>query len=106
MSNDKSTAIRTMVTAILIAEYQLISLVDGTHNDLKLRFKNAIASCRRVQEYFMKHPQSTPETRATFKQEFLGDEILLLSELLKVCFGLPADSIEDIIDAIKKNTDK
>lgn len=93
-----------MVTSILIAEYQLIQLVDSTHQDLKFRVKTAIASCRKVQDYFLNHPQSSPETKQIFKQQFLGDEILLLSQLLQNCFGLSSDSIEDIIQAINANT--
>lgn len=101
----KGDIIRCMATALLIAEYQLLKLVDDTHQDLKVRTKNAIASCRRVQDYFLKHPNATPETKATFKENFLGGEIVLLTELLEKCFNLPEQSLEDIINAISQNTE-
>ena len=101
--NDKANAIRLMVTAIVIAEYGLSKLKDGTKQNLKLKVNNAIASCRKVQEYFLTHENATPETRATFKEQFLGDEIVLLSELLETCFGIDADGLEEIIKAIKQN---
>lgn len=107
MSNieNKAHTIRAIVTCIIICEYKLIKLVDNTHRDLKLRVRNCIASCRRVQDYFLNHPQATPETRATFKQEFLGDEIVLLSELLETCFGIKEEGLEEIIKAIKQNVE-
>jgi len=97
--NKQSENIRLVATAITIAEYGLIG-IEGKM-DLKLRVSNAIASCRRVQEYFNKHPQASEETKKIFKEQFLSDEIVLLTELLKTCFGIDADGLETIIKAIK-----
>jgi len=100
---NRAIEIRTLVTAIAIAQYQLIALGDNIDADLIRRVKNAISSCKSVEKYFTKNHKYTPETRETFKQEFLSGEILLLSELLKTCFSLPEESIEDIINAVKQN---
>jgi len=104
-SEEKVSAIRLMATAIVIAEYGLLKFVDGSHQELKLRVKNAITSCRRVQDYFLKHGDASPETRAKFKEQFLSDEIVLLSELLETCFGINAEGLEDIIKAIKASSE-
>ncbi len=109
MTSDQITknaaAIRLILTSIVIAEYGLIRLVDGTKQDLKLRVKNAIASCRRVQQYFLTHENASKETKETFREQFLSDEIVLLSELLETCFGMKPESLEEIISAIKNNTE-
>ncbi len=102
--NNTAHQIRLMATAIVIAEYALIGLVDGTKQDLRVKVQNAINSCRRVQDWFITHPNSKPEVSTTFKQQFLGDEIVLLSELLTTCFGMDAEGLEEIIKAIKQNT--
>lgn len=95
--------IRLMLTGLLIAEYALIQIKDGTKQDLKLRVTNAISVCRRVQEWFIFHNQSSPETAAIFKQQFMGNEIVLLTELVETCFGINEDGLEEIINAIKQN---
>ena len=99
----KANAIRLIATAIVIAEYGLLKLKDGTKQNLKLKVSNAISSCRKVQEYFLTHENATPETKATFKEQFLSGEIVLLSELLESCFGIDEEGLEEIINAIKQN---
>ncbi len=99
---ETANTIRVMLTALIIAEYQLIRLKDGTKNDLKMRVGNAISSCRKVQEYFITHNSTTPENKEIFKQQFLSNEIVLLSELLETCFSLDEESLENIISSIKQ----
>ena len=94
--------IRLVITAITIAEYGLIGITG--HQGLKLKVSNAINACRRVQDYFSHHPDASEEIRGTFKKEFLSDEIVLLTELLKSAFVLDAESLETLIDEIKKVT--
>ncbi len=100
-----ASAIRTMLTAIVISEYALLRIVDGTKHNLKQRVKNAINSCRIVQQYFLTHENASPETKAMFKEQFLSDEIVLLSELLETCYGISSEGLEEIINAIKQNTE-
>jgi hypothetical protein len=100
----QSENIRLVVTAITIAEYGLIGI--NGKQDLKMRVGNAISSCRKVQDYFNKHPGASEQTRKTFKEQFLSDEIVLLTELLKSCFGINADGLETIINAIKNNVNE
>lgn len=92
-----------MVTAIAIAQYQLLKLVDNTQQELKGKVNTAINACKGVERYFVTHHQSDEKTREIFKQNFMGDEILLLSELLETCYGINSEGIEEIINAIKKN---
>ena len=103
-ADERANKIRLMVTATIIAEYALISLVDDSKQELKQRVNNAISSCRKVQAWFLNHPSSKAETNEIFKQQFLGNEILLLSELLQTCFGINEDGLESIIEAIKQNS--
>ena len=99
----EATTIRLMVTAIIIAEYALLKILDDTRQQLKARVKFAISSCRKVQQYFLNHPQATEDAKETFRQHFIGDEIVLLYELLETCFGLKDEDIESIISEIKRN---
>lgn len=94
-----SNAVRLVVTAILIAEYGLLKI--NAEQDLKMRVRAAIGSCRKVQDFFIHHPNTTAETKAIFKEQFMGDEIVVLTELLETCFGLSAASIDEIIVAVK-----
>lgn len=99
----KANAIRLIATAIVIAEYGLLKLKDNTHQAFKQKVNFAITSCQKVQQYFSLHENASPETKATFKEQFLSGEIVLLSELLETCFGINEDGLEEIINAIKQN---
>lgn len=100
---EKSAAVRLIATAIVIAEYGLLRLVDNTHHEFKHRVKNAINSCRKVQDFFISHPDATEKTKELFREQFLSGEIVLLSELLETCFGIKEDGLEEIINAIKQS---
>ena len=103
---EKARHIRCLITATTIASYQLLKLVDNTHHELKQKVRFAIKACNAVESYFILNENATPETKETFRQQFLGDEILLLSELLEVCFGIKSEGLEEIINAIKQNTEE
>jgi len=106
MTNDeKAVVIRAMVTATCIAQYKLLQLKDNTHHVLKQKVSAAIKACDAVEKYFLIHPDTTLQTRERFKEQFLSDEIVLLSELLETCFGINADGLEEIIKAIKQNAE-
>lgn len=92
-----------MLTACVIQEYALLKLVDGTKNDLKMRVKNSISSCRHVQDWFLKNNQVSPQTKELFKENIMSGEIVLLSELLEELFGVGEDGIEEVIRAVKSN---
>lgn len=98
-----SAAIRLMVTANLICEYAMLEFKDQTKQELKFRVNTAINSCRNVQSWFLNNSSCSPQTREAFKENFLGDEIILLSELLKTCFGVFPSDLETIISSIKAN---
>lgn len=105
-NQERAAKIRLMTTAIVIAEYALIGLKDNTKQDLKQRVNGAILACRKVQSWFTYNPNARPEISLVFKEQFLGGEIVLLSDLLELCFGMTEDGLEEIIKAIKQNTDE
>lgn len=93
--------VRLMLTAIVIAEYSLIQMGDNVEEGLKEKVYEAIEASRKVQGWFINHPNSTQETSEIFKEQFLSEEMILLSELLNVCSGISAEGLEEIIKAIK-----
>ena len=103
-SNERiANCVRLMSLPTTIAEYALLGCVDCTEHQLKQRAKEAIRSCRRVQDWFINHPKSNKEIAETFRSNFTSNEMVLLSELLSTCFGLSEDGLEEIIKAIKQN---
>lgn len=103
--NKSASVIRRMVTGSLIAEYALIELKDQTKQDLKKRTNDAITSIRRVQDWFLHHPQAGAKYHKIFKQEFLSGKMILLGELIEAVWGLSEDDLEDIISQLKKHID-
>jgi len=97
--NKQSENIRLVATAITIAEYGLIGI--RAEHELKQRVNRAIQHCRAVQKFFTNHPDASDEVKKVFDEQFRSDEIVLLTELVKTCFGIDADGLETIIKAIK-----
>ena len=71
--------------------------------DLKQRVKNAISGCLRVQEWFEKNPNASDKVRDTFKREILSGKIVLLTEILELCYTLQESDLEDILEQLKQN---
>ena len=104
MSNELANAIRKVVVGTIVAEYGLMQIRDESKQDLKARTNFAIKAIKRVQEYFLTHPNSTPEHREIFKREFIKSEIFMISELLEAVWGLSDDSLEEIVNTIRAHT--
>ena len=104
MSNQTANAIRKVVVGLIVAEYGLMQIRDESKQDLKARTNFAIKAIKRVQEYFLTHPNSTAEHREIFKKEFIKSEIFMLSELMESVWGLSDDSLEEIINTIRAHT--
>ena len=100
-TNQTANAIRKMVIGCIVVEYAMLQFKDHTKQDLKNRVNVVLNSCRRVQDWFVTHPNSTPEHREIFRREFLSSEILLISELLETVWGIKEDGLEEIISAVK-----
>lgn len=100
---ETAEAIKKVVVGLIISEYGLMLLKDVSKQDLKFRTSGAIAAIRRVQDYFLHHPDSNPKHKEIFKREFLKNEIVLISELMTTVWGLSEDDIETIINSIKAN---
>jgi hypothetical protein len=103
MDNNTPNIIRKMVVGTIIAEYALIELKDQTKQDLKQRTNTAISSIRKVQDWFLHHPENGIKYHSIFKQEFLSGKILLLSEIIETVWGLTEDDLEEIIKQLKSN---
>lgn len=102
---DRARIIKMMVIGSQLCEYAMRELMDDTKRDLKQRVKGVINASKRVEDYFRFHPNTTPETRAVFEKEFLKSETVLLAELMVATWGLSEDSLEVIINEIKKNSE-
>ena len=99
-------SIRKLVVGIIVSEFALMEIREDSKQDLKFRANAAINACKRVQEYFLHHPQCKPEVKEIFKREFVKSEIFMISELLETVWGFDDESIEEIISAIKKCSDE
>jgi hypothetical protein len=99
---EQGKIIRFILTCLLMAEYGLINLGDNVDPELKKRIKNAIAYCRNVQGFFVNNKNVSAETKEMFKQQFMGSEIVFLTELVELCFGMDDLGISEIIRAVKE----
>lgn len=85
---ETANIIRRMAVGTCIAEYANIELQDKTKQDLKQRVTAAISANRRVQDYFINHPQATAEHKEVFKQSFLSGKMVLLGRLIEIVYEL------------------
>lgn len=99
------TAIKHIVIGSILSEYGCRMLVDGVRQELKQKVKLLLNATKSVQNHYLHHPGSTPETRETFTKEFLKGEIVLIGELMSTVWGLSETDLEDIINTIKNNTE-
>jgi len=104
MSNETANAIRKVVVGTIVAEYGLMQIRDGSKQELKQKTNFAINAIKKVQDYFITHPNSTPEHREIFKKEFIKSEIFMISELLEAVWGFSDESLEEIVNTIRANT--
>jgi len=104
MSTEIANAIRKVVVGLIVAEYGLMQIRDESKQELKQKTNFAINAIKKVQDYFITHPNSTPEHREIFKREFVKSEIFMISELVESVWGLSDDSLEEIVNTIRANT--
>lgn len=97
------SAIKKMVIGCIIAEYGARQLVDSTKYDLKKRVNTVIKSVESVENWFIHNQYSSESYRDIFKKEFRGNEVMLMAELFDTVFGLSEDSLDEIIQVLKKN---
>jgi hypothetical protein len=97
------SAIKKMVIGCIIAEYGARQLVDSTKYDLKKRVNTVIKSVESVENWFIHNQYSSELYRDIFKKEFRGNEVMLMAELFDTVFGLSEDSLDEIIQVLKKN---
>lgn len=102
---ERARIIKMMVIGSQLCEYAMRELMDGSKQDLKQRVKGVINASKKVEDYFRFHPNTTPETRAVFEREFLKSETVLLAELMVATWGLSEESLEVIINEIKRNSE-
>jgi|LakMenEpi03Aug12_release.lakeMendotaPanAssembly.Ray.scaffolds.fasta_scaffold977126_2 hypothetical protein len=97
------SAIKKMVIGCIIAEYGARQLVDSTKYDLRKRVNNVIKSVESVENWFIHNQYSSELYRDIFKRQFRGNEVMMLAELFDTVFGLSEDSLDEIIQVLKKN---
>lgn len=97
------SAIKKMVIGCIIAEYGARQLLDSTKYDLRKRVNNVIKSVVSVENYFVHNQYSNDGYREIFQKEFKGNEVMMLAELFDTVFGLSEDSLDEIIQVLKKN---
>lgn len=101
MNQQTVSGIKKIVVGSIIANYGSLQIVDGTKQDLKLRVNKVINGAKDVENYFKFHPNSDKNYLEIFKEEFKKDELLLLSEIFELLYGLDAESLENIHAALK-----
>lgn len=97
------SAIKKISIGAVISEYGCLMLKDASKQELKQRVNRLHNATQHVQNYFLTHPNARPQTRETFKKQFLKGEIVLIAELLETVWGLDENDLETIINSIKKN---
>ena len=97
------SAIKKMVIGCIIAEYGSRQMLDSTKYELKHRVNNVIKSVVSVENWFLHNKYSNDGYREIFQKEFRGNEVMMLAELFDTVFGLSEDSLDEIIQVLKKN---
>lgn len=97
------SAIKKMVIGCIIAEYGARQMLDSTKYELRQRVNNVIKSVSSVENWFIHNQYSTPEYREIFQKQFKGNEVMMLAELFDTVFGLSDESLDEIIQVLKKN---
>ena len=97
------SAIKKMIIGCIIAEYGARQMLDSTKYDLRHRVNLVIKSVQSVENWFLHNQYSTDIYREIFKKEFKGNEVMMLAELFDTVFGLSEDSLDEIIQVLKKN---
>lgn len=97
------SAIKKMVVGCIIAEYGARQMLDSTRYDLRNRVNTVIKSVNSVENWFLHNEHSNDAYREIFKKEFKGNEVMMLAELFDTVFGLSDDSLDEIIQVLKKN---
>jgi hypothetical protein len=100
---EEAKSLRKLVIGAIIAEYAILEIKDNTKQDLKFRANRLLQAAKGVQNWFLLHPQSTPESKKVFETEFLKNEIYLISELLELVWGIPEENLEEIIQTLREH---
>lgn len=101
----KATAdsMKKVVVGLIIAEYGIREMQENAKYEFKQRTKIAIKSILSVQNYFLHHPETSPQIKEVFKKYFVKSELYMLSELILTVWGFDDKTLEEIINAIKGN---
>jgi hypothetical protein len=99
---EQANAIRWIVIGSLICEYGAMQL-PFTKGELKQRANSVINFSRKLQQYFLHHPNASEESKEVFKKEFLKNEIVLMGQLLSLIWGISEKDLEEIIRVLSEN---
>lgn len=102
--SDLIKAMKWVAIGSVIAEYGAIMIKDASKNELKQRVNMLIRNAQSVQNWFTLHPSASEQSREQFKTQLQNSELILIAELIETVWGLGDDDLENIITAIKQNT--
>lgn len=104
-ATEQATAIRWIVIGTIVAEYGC-GMLPPSKGELKMRTNAVVSASRKLQSYFLHHPQASPQAKEIFKHEFIKNEIVLIGDLLETIWGIPEDDLENIILTLKENIEQ
>lgn len=100
------SALKKLMSGVIIAEYGLRQLVDNTEKELKRRTKIAMTAIESMQNCFLHNPTISKERKELFKLDFQSDRKVLLAEIFEILVDIEEEGLEIILDAIKKSIDE
>lgn len=112
LNNNKTTAaynsteiveaIKLMVLGSMLADYGARLLKDNTKQNLKYRVNCVLQAVKNLEMHFINHNNTGEEHRKAFKKSFNKNETVLLADLNLICWELNEESIEEIINAVRR----
>lgn len=99
---DTAKAIRWLLIGGLLCEYGA-RMLPSSRGELKMRTNAVINFSKRLQEYFVHHPNCSQENKKVFLKEFSKNEVVLIGELVETVWGIKESDLENIIDTLKKH---
>jgi len=94
-------AIRVMAIGALLADYGARLIVDGTKQEMKMHVKGIINAVKRLENYFIAHPNGNEQSRDQFRKAFNKNETVLLADLNLLCWQINEEGLEEILNAVK-----
>ncbi len=95
-------ALKMISIGSIISQYGLLMMKDKSKFELRNRTNMAIKFCNSVQDWFRFHPKCSQKTMNVLTIQFNDSKIVLLADLLKYLYSYDEDTIEYILEQIRK----